>query len=249
MVLPLGLSRFSQDRFTMQQRPMKPIGARNEESAVADINVTEVDNEAFNPLRIPAKYKWTALFLVITLPIGHTWTGSALGPLKNTLREELGINNTQFGVISSADAFVNTVFPIIGGLILDWWGPNIVTLCCTSVILVGSIVAAVGVQIGLWRLLVSGHVLMGFGIAVLDSATQKVATSITPQLHSWLMTSSSFTTGLALLDWPWPLGSKVRFPARSVLFRAWWPSRFGIKPGGTDGHSGSRLFSADYLSL
>ncbi|KAL6355440.1 hypothetical protein LRP88_11029 [Fusarium phalaenopsidis] len=157
----------------MEQRPIKPVAAGNEESAAADINVTEVDNEAFNPLRIPAKYKWTALFLVITLPIGHTWTGSALGPLKNTLREELGINNTQFGVISSADAFVNTIFPIVGGLILDWWGPNIVTLCCTSVILVGSIVAAVGVQIGLWRLLVSGHVLMGFGIAVLDSATQK----------------------------------------------------------------------------
>lgn len=146
----------------------------DERPVVTDIDVTEVDIEAFNPLRIPAKYKWTALCLVIALPIGHTWTGSALGPLKNTLREELGINNTQFGVISSADAFVNTIFPIVGGLILDWWGPNIITLCCTSVILVGSVVTAVGVQIGLWRLLVSGHVLMGFGIAVLDSATQKV---------------------------------------------------------------------------
>ncbi|RSL94754.1 hypothetical protein CEP52_012444 [Fusarium oligoseptatum] len=157
----------------MEQRPIKHVIGDNEELVVADINVTEVGNGAFNPLRIPAKYKWTALFLIITLPIGHTWTGSALGPLKNTLREELGINNTQFGVISSADAFVNTIFPIVGGLILDWWGPNIVTLFCTSIILVGSIVAAVGVQIGLWRLLVSGHVLMGFGIAVLDSATQK----------------------------------------------------------------------------
>ncbi|RSL53000.1 hypothetical protein CEP54_010622 [Fusarium duplospermum] len=157
----------------MEQRPIKYVATNHEGLEVADINVTEIDNETFNRLRIPAKYKWTALFLVITLPIGHTWTGSALGPLKNTLREELGINNTQFGVISGADAFVNTIFPIVGGLILDWWGPNIVTLCCTSVILVGFIVAAVGVQIGLWRLLVSGHVLMGFGIAVLDSATQK----------------------------------------------------------------------------
>lgn len=168
----------------MEQRPIKSVGAGNVESAVADINVTEVDTEPLNPLRIPAKYKWTALFLVITLPIGHTWTGSALGPLKNTLREELGISNTQFGVISSADAFVNTIFPIVGGLVLDWRGPNIVTLCCTSVILVGSIVAAVGVQIGLWRLLVSGHVLMGFGIAVLDSATQKVKLQQLLQLRS-----------------------------------------------------------------
>jgi cyanate permease len=158
----------------MKQNPMKHDTADGQRPVITDINVSEVEHEDLSHLRIPAKYKWTALFLVITLPLGHTWTGSALGPLKNTLREELGINNTQFGVISSADAFVNTIFPIVGGLILDWWGPNVGTLCCTSVILVGSVVAAVGVQVGLWRLLVSGHVLMGFGIAVLDSATQKV---------------------------------------------------------------------------
>lgn len=133
------------------------------------------DEEASPALVIPWSYKWIALLCVITLPIGHTWTGSALGPLKNTLRNELGITNTQFGVLSSADAFVNTVLPIVGGLILDWWGPNVVTLCCTSAILVGSVVAAAGVQVGLWRVLVGGHVLMGFGIAVLDSATQKVS--------------------------------------------------------------------------
>lgn len=135
----------------------------------------DVDDETLQ--RIPWSYKWIALACVVSLPIGHTWTGSALGPLKNTLRNELSINNAQFGVISSADAFVNTVFPILGGLVLDWWGPNAVTLCCTAVILVGSVVAAAGVQVGLWRVLVSGHVLMGFGIAVLDSATQKVSTA------------------------------------------------------------------------
>lgn len=154
-------------------------GPESDSKDVAIHNVNSSDDETPAPgyPEIPWTYKWIALICVISLPIGHTWTGSALGPLKNTLREELGINNTQFGVLSSADAFVNTVFPIVGGLILDWWGPNIVTLCCTSVILVGSVIAAAGVQIGLWRVLVGGHVLMGFGIAVLDSATQKVWTS------------------------------------------------------------------------
>ncbi|KAI8305410.1 Major facilitator superfamily domain-containing protein 1 [Colletotrichum sp. SAR11_59] len=147
----------------------------NEKSPEPPISETSAprDNDDETLQRIPWSYKWIALVCVVSLPIGHTWTGSALGPLKNTLRNELDINNAQFGVISSADAFVNTVFPIIGGLILDWWGPNMVTMCCTAVILVGSVVAAAGVQVGLWRVLVSGHVLMGFGIAVLDSATQK----------------------------------------------------------------------------
>jgi hypothetical protein len=39
---------------------------------------------------------------------GVNWSNSALGPLRNTLRNELGINNEQFGVISSADAIVNS---------------------------------------------------------------------------------------------------------------------------------------------
>ncbi|KAL2204072.1 MFS general substrate transporter [Sarocladium strictum] len=153
----------------------------NKEQAVVRHQSVEVGNESpeettspSSLTTIPWRYKWTALLCFITLPIGHTWTGSALGPLKNTLREELGITNAQFGVISSADAFVNTVFPIIGGIILDWYGPNIVTLCCTNIVLVGSVIAAAGVQVGLWRVLVAGHVLMGFGIAVLDSATQKL---------------------------------------------------------------------------
>ncbi|KAJ0360103.1 hypothetical protein COL26b_014176 [Colletotrichum chrysophilum] len=145
---------------------------KSPEPPISETNAPR-DNDDETLQRIPWSYKWIALVCVVSLPIGHTWTGSALGPLKNTLRNELDINNAQFGVISSADAFVNTVFPIIGGMILDWWGPNVVTMCCTAVILVGSVVAAAGVQVGLWRVLVSGHVLMGFGIAVLDSATQK----------------------------------------------------------------------------
>ncbi|KAK1700200.1 major facilitator superfamily domain-containing protein [Colletotrichum godetiae] len=153
----------------MQDAPNPPAPVRDEEKTQPDIairtlgispaDLPPIDTEDETLQRIPWSYKWIALLCVVSLPIGHTWTGSALGPLKNTLRNELGVNNAQFGVISSADAFVNTVFPIVGGLMLDWWGPNLVTLCCTAVILVG--------------VLVSGHVLMGFGIAVLDSATQK----------------------------------------------------------------------------
>ena len=123
--------------------------------------------------KIPWKYKILALICIVSLPIGHTWTGASLGPLKNTLRNELGITNTQFGVISASDAIVNSIWPIIGGILLDYFGPNIIILCCTFIVLVGSILSGLAVNFGLWRLLAGGHILMGFGIAVLDSATQK----------------------------------------------------------------------------
>ncbi|KAL3422331.1 major facilitator superfamily transporter [Phlyctema vagabunda] len=131
------------------------------------------DLEESAPIAIPWSYKWIALLCVVAFPVGQTWTGSALGPLKNTLRIELGITNTQFGVISSADAIINSIWPIIGGMLLDWYGPDIIAPICTIVIFVGSIISACGININAWRMLTGGNILMGFGIAVLDSATQK----------------------------------------------------------------------------
>ncbi|KAK7413858.1 hypothetical protein QQX98_007275 [Neonectria punicea] len=117
---------------------------------------------------IPWTYKWIALACVIAFPIGQNWTNASLGPLKNTLREELNITNAQFGVIASADSFINSIFPILGGMILDWWGPNPITICCTVIIFVGSVIAAAAIHISAWRVLVAGHIVMGFGIAILD---------------------------------------------------------------------------------
>jgi MFS family permease len=58
-------------------------------------------------------------------------------------------------------------------MILDWWGPNPITICCTSIISIGSIIAAVAIHVTNWRVLVTGHIIMGFGMAVLDQAQQK----------------------------------------------------------------------------
>lgn len=62
-----------------------------------------------SPPVVPWRYKWLALLAVVFLPVGQVWTDAALGPLKNTLRKELGINNTQYGVIDSASGIINCV--------------------------------------------------------------------------------------------------------------------------------------------
>ena len=148
-----------------------PVGSFGFDDPQADAE----NNPDHDPVdeNIPWKLKWIALLCFVSFPIGQTWTQSSLGPLKNTLRNELGISNTQFGVISSADAIVNSVWPIIGGVLLDWFGPNIIVLLCTGIIFIGSILAASATNLGVWRVLTGGHILMGFGIAVLDTAQQK----------------------------------------------------------------------------
>jgi hypothetical protein len=67
------------------------------------------------PPKIPWKYMILALICIVSFPIGTNWTSASLGPLKNTLRNELGITNTQFGIIASSDSVVNSVWPIVEG--------------------------------------------------------------------------------------------------------------------------------------
>jgi MFS family permease len=160
--------------------PQVPLGLPEEKKTAVPVVSVPLEEESISPENepvqkvIPWTYKWIALACVVAFPIGQNWTNASLGPLKNTLRQELGITNAQFGVIASADSFVNSIFPILGGMILDWWGPNPVTICCTVVIFLGSVVAAASIHISAWRMLVAGHVIMGFGIAILDQAQQKV---------------------------------------------------------------------------
>lgn len=82
--------------------------------------------------------------------------------------KELGINNAQYGVISSAVSLVNTgtshpvaqfasysqsdnvscrslpVLPLFSGVLIDYYGPNIGSLTASSFIFVGQGLAAIG---------------------------------------------------------------------------------------------------------
>ncbi|KAK4054331.1 hypothetical protein OIO90_003564 [Microbotryomycetes sp. JL221] len=126
------------------------------------------------PVAMPWRYKWLALLVIVLLPIGNTWADSSMSPLKATLRRELKISNTDYGVIDSAGNIVNSVWPIIGGLALDWYGVNLGLLACTGVIFVGACLSAIACNISNWRLMAGGKILQGFGDAVLDSAQRKL---------------------------------------------------------------------------
>jgi hypothetical protein len=64
------------------------------------------------------------------------------------------------------------IWPLVGGIILDWVGVDVVAPVCTTTILFGSLIAATGVEIGNWRVLAGGYILQGFGTALLDSCQQ-----------------------------------------------------------------------------
>ncbi|CED84973.1 Major facilitator superfamily domain, general substrate transporter [Phaffia rhodozyma] len=100
-----------------------------------------------------------ALLYTACFPMGQNWTDSSMGPLK---------------IIGSAGSVANSTWPIIGGVALDWCGPDITTLVCTTGILIGAVVSSVGVTVEIWRILVAGNIIMGLGTAILDSAQHKL---------------------------------------------------------------------------
>ena len=100
-----------------------PVPAETEDKNEKDVQLRldgqKGSAEEWDDVEVPWLVKWISLAAVIALPMGRfqvdsgliagvNWSNAALGPLKNTLRKELGINNEQFGVISSADAIVNS---------------------------------------------------------------------------------------------------------------------------------------------
>lgn len=91
----------------------KPSPALDEKSINEKPSLEEAQTEESHtdapPTNVPWKYKVVCLFTVCTFSIGQVWTDAALSPLKATLRKELGITNSQYGVIDNASGIVNCV--------------------------------------------------------------------------------------------------------------------------------------------
>ncbi|KAJ7337538.1 major facilitator superfamily domain-containing protein [Mycena albidolilacea] len=108
--------------------------------------------------------------------IGSNWATAALSPLKSTLKAELKINNAQYGVIASANSLVNTVLPIIGGIAIDWFGPEWGSMLSSVCVFLGTLVSGIGASRSSYRALVAGNVILGLGSNTIESCQSKLYT-------------------------------------------------------------------------
>src|SRR3990172_523699 len=70
-----------------------------------------------------AAMRWSVLVLVSGLTFGTYWFQDCLGPLKPLMLSQLGLSNSQFGLLVSATTWANLALMIIlGGMALDRWG-------------------------------------------------------------------------------------------------------------------------------
>ncbi|KAJ6625112.1 major facilitator superfamily domain-containing protein [Mycena sp. CBHHK59/15] len=138
-----------------------------------------VDTEVHSDLDIvnyPWRVKGPALLCVLMFTIGSNWAASALSPLKSTLKKALNINNAQYGVIASANSLVNTVLPIIGGIAIDWFGPEWGSMLSSAFILLGTIISGIGASRSSYEALIAGNVILGLGSTTIESCQSKLYT-------------------------------------------------------------------------
>uniref|UniRef100_A0A0W0FWP8 Lysosomal dipeptide transporter MFSD1 n=1 Tax=Moniliophthora roreri TaxID=221103 RepID=A0A0W0FWP8_MONRR len=124
----------------------------------------------------PWRYKVPALICVLFFTLGSNWASSALSPLKSTLKEELAINNAQYGVIASANSLVNTILPIISGMAIDYYGPEIGSLLSSCFVTLGALIAAIGTTTSNYRTLIAGEVVLGLGSTTIETSQSKLYT-------------------------------------------------------------------------
>ena len=116
---------------------------------------------------------------ILFLTLGATYGENALPPLKvfimrNTYDDGVPINAARYGVISASSTLVNTVFPIVAGTVIDFYGVNIISLSCSLLIFTGNIVRAVGAQRGAFSVILAGQIVSGVGSISLNTCQNKV---------------------------------------------------------------------------
>ncbi|KAF1799443.1 major facilitator superfamily domain-containing protein [Mucor lusitanicus] len=140
----------------------------------------------------PWQYKLIALVTALLFPLGAHFSQSALSAMKGPIKTNLGINNTQYGVISSSVSIINTIFPILGGVFVDCFGSVWGTLAINTVVIVGSLLTALAARYDSFGLMVAGRVIFGIGSGLIVTMQESI-------LSKWFRTQHlSIAIGLQL---------------------------------------------------
>ncbi|CDH55228.1 major facilitator superfamily transporter [Lichtheimia corymbifera JMRC:FSU:9682] len=111
----------------------------------------------------PWQYKAVALICALLLAVGSHFAAHTLGAMKNTIKLEFGISNSQYGVIQSSVSIVNTVLPVLGGLYLDAFGTVSGSILTTVLITFGNILVALSMHNTSLTTMIVGRVMYGIG--------------------------------------------------------------------------------------
>jgi len=118
--------------------------------------------------------RWTVLVMVSVLMFGTYWFQDFMSPLQGLMRQTWGFTNTDFGMIISCTTWLNMFGAImVGGIILDKFGPKVCIFIFGGLAAGGAVISALGAE-GVFgedpmtrrNVMIIGRVMFGIGLEV-----------------------------------------------------------------------------------
>jgi len=111
---------------------------------------------------------WAVLALTGIALFGNYYVYDSIGPLAEQLARELGYSDTQIGTLNAIYSVPNIVLVFVGGVLVDRYGPGLVTFWTALVCLAGALLTAVGTP---FAVMAAGRLLFGIGAETMIVAT------------------------------------------------------------------------------
>ncbi|KAI7882775.1 MFS general substrate transporter [Lichtheimia hyalospora FSU 10163] len=83
--------------------------------------------------------------------------------MKNIIKEEFGITNSEYGVLQSSVSIVNTILPVLGGVFLDAFGTAKGSIITTVLITIGNVLVSLSTHNRSMSTMIVGRILYGIG--------------------------------------------------------------------------------------
>ncbi|CAO3574346.1 unnamed protein product [Mortierella alpina] len=106
-----------------------------------------------------------AFFCAAMLGISSHYTMHMTGPLKDVLKENMGISNTQFSLLQSSLTLFPTIIPLLGGILVERYGTGPSSIVFTSIIILGQVIVILGCWTYSIKIMIVGYCLFGLGAA------------------------------------------------------------------------------------
>lgn len=108
--------------------------------------------------------RWTKVFVLVlacTFSVGSHYSQDCIGPLKDILKQDLDLSDSQMSLILGSNLVANTIVPIIAGVLVARFGTLKSSLCATGVLFLGQLINFIAVSLGSVHGMILGLCLFG----------------------------------------------------------------------------------------
>jgi len=141
------------------------VSLEQDEDVDSPEDVFELEDPLHNGNEMPKhSERWTKFFvlaLACTFSIGSHYSQDCIGPLKDILKKDLSISDSQMSLILGSNLVANTIVPIVAGVLVARFGTLKSSLFATGVLFLGQAINLLALCFGSVPGMIFGMCLFG----------------------------------------------------------------------------------------